>query len=412
MAVVSTGAIYKSLIFDGEDSRDYGVYISGEAVYNAPERDVEMVAIPGRNGAFALDKGRFENIEVTYPAGIFADNETDFAEAISDFRNFLCSRNGYVRLEDEYNPNEYRMAIYKSGLEVSPTQLMTGEFEIIFECKPQRWLKSGEEAVTVESGDTLTNPTLFASSPLLMVEGDGSINWGDGVITINNDPIGDIVVHGYTQDRGVSTKEIKIDDAFALSGDVISVGRIEFDPTFSYDGTRTSYTTSFNGDIFNAGVGDIETGRIYFFVDIGHKNFAHGTPATYSGTALCSVTTSEYGTLTATITVSLAYNGSDTFTVSVGATTVSHIAYIQNSQTPSIIVGDIVLHSTDYSAGNPLYIDLEIGEAYKFKDSSAVSVNNAVSIPTELSKLASGANEITFDNTITDLKVVPRWWKV
>lgn len=149
MAVAPTGAIYKALEFDGVSSRTYGVYITGEAVYNAPERDVEMIAIPGRNGSFALDKGRFENIEVSYPAGIFADAESDFAEAVSDFRNFLCSRNGYVRLQDEYNPNEYRMAVYKSGLEVTPAQLKAGEFNIVFECKPQRWLTSGESEITV-----------------------------------------------------------------------------------------------------------------------------------------------------------------------------------------------------------------------------------------------------------------------
>lgn len=145
MAITETGAIFKALTFDGVSSRDYGVYITGEAVFNAPERDVEMITIPNRNGAFALDNGRFENITVSYPAGIFADTETDFAQAISDFRNILCSKRGYCRLEDEYNPDEYRMAIYKSGLEVSPAQLKAGEFEIIFECKPQRWLKSGDE---------------------------------------------------------------------------------------------------------------------------------------------------------------------------------------------------------------------------------------------------------------------------
>ena len=111
MAIAPTGAIYKTLTFDGKSSAGYGVYITGQAVYNAPEREVEMITIPGRNGSFAFDKGRFENITVTYPAGIFADTESDFSEAISDFRNFLCSRSGYVRLQDDYNPNEYRMAV-------------------------------------------------------------------------------------------------------------------------------------------------------------------------------------------------------------------------------------------------------------------------------------------------------------
>ena len=59
---IETGEIFKRLYFDGQSSGTYGVYITGEAVYNAPARDVEMVTIPGRNGQLALDKGRFENI--------------------------------------------------------------------------------------------------------------------------------------------------------------------------------------------------------------------------------------------------------------------------------------------------------------------------------------------------------------
>ena len=175
MAITPTGAIYKTLTFDGESSADYGVYITGQAVFNAPEREVEMITIPGRNGTFALDKGRFENVTVTYPAGIFADTDEDFSEAISDFRNWLCSRQGYVRLEDDYNPNEYRLAVYKSGLEVELAQLKAGEFNIVFECKPQRFLTSGETEITVTSGDEITNPTLFDASPLLEVSGYGSL---------------------------------------------------------------------------------------------------------------------------------------------------------------------------------------------------------------------------------------------
>ena len=48
-----------SIIFGGVDSADYGIYISGEGVFNAPRRDVEMAAIPGRNGDLALDHGRY-----------------------------------------------------------------------------------------------------------------------------------------------------------------------------------------------------------------------------------------------------------------------------------------------------------------------------------------------------------------
>ena len=80
-------ALFNSFTFDNENSLDSGIYITGEAVFNAPERVVEMVNVPGRNGAIAIDEGRFENIAVTYPAGCFADNMADFAEKVAEFRN-------------------------------------------------------------------------------------------------------------------------------------------------------------------------------------------------------------------------------------------------------------------------------------------------------------------------------------
>ena len=170
MAVNPTGAIFKTLEFDGVSSRTYGIYITGDAVYDAPARDVEMVTIPGRNGSFAQDNGRFENITVTYPAGIYADTEEDYAEAVSEFRNFLCSRRGYCRLEDDYNPDEYRMAIYKSGLDVDTKQLKAGQFSLEFECKPQRFLKSGEEVVTIDDSwrdvETETGDIVEVSNPV------------------------------------------------------------------------------------------------------------------------------------------------------------------------------------------------------------------------------------------------------
>ena len=55
MAITPTGSIFKKLVFDGIDSSTYGIYITGEAVFNAPTRDVNMITIPGRNGLYAQD---------------------------------------------------------------------------------------------------------------------------------------------------------------------------------------------------------------------------------------------------------------------------------------------------------------------------------------------------------------------
>lgn len=183
-------AIFKALTFDGVNSLDYGIYITGEAVYNAPERAVEMVNIPGKNGALALDQGRFENIEVTYHAGCFADNQADFADKVMKFRNALASRYTYKRLTDEYHPDEYRLGLYKNGLDVDAVRYGTaGEFNIVFDCKPQRFLVDGDrEILPTEWSDVQTE-----SGELVTIDSDGSLAVRS--LEVELEPIQDL--HGY-----------------------------------------------------------------------------------------------------------------------------------------------------------------------------------------------------------------------
>lgn len=178
-------ALFNSFTFDNENSLDSGIYITGEAVFNAPERVVNMVEVPGRNGAIAIDDGRFTNIAVTYPAGCFEDNMLNYAEKIAAFRNILSSRYTYKRLTDTYNPDEFRMGLYRSGLDVNSVRYNTaGEFQIEFDCKPQRWLVSGETPETFAATGSIENPTSFGARPLLAVTGAGSLTIGTQTMTI------------------------------------------------------------------------------------------------------------------------------------------------------------------------------------------------------------------------------------
>lgn len=419
MAVIPTGAIYKSLIFDGEDSRNYGVYITGEAVYNAPARDVEMVSIPGRNGSFALDKGRFENIEVSYPAGIFAETEADFAQAISDFRNLLCSRNGYVRLTDDYNPNEYRMAIYKSGLEVEPAQLKAGEFNIVFDCKPQRWLTSGETAQAVVDGETLTNPTLFGSSPLIRCNGYGQIAFGGAPIKVESVPIGDVLLSNGASFNKPNIAEysalaeearITIDSSKLNTGDNILVK----ESAVTYNLTVEPVVSLSSAAVQDV-VGDWTTTcavssptSAYFRTTIPARNFKKGTAATKSY-EFRAHWEAEGGSVTASplIQMRLVYDGANTITLSVTELDPS-LAYESYSMSGSL--GQVNGYST-IIIDDDVIIDLDIGEAY-FNDASHTSANYSVSIPAILPTLAPGANVVSFDNTFTTMEITPRWWKI
>lgn len=161
-----------SLTFNSINSLAYGVYISGTGVFNAPARDREMIKVPGRNGAIIIDHGRYENIEITYPAFIIKD----LAEKVRVFANKLLEPVDYVRLEDTYNPDEFRLAILSQGMDVNPVSwLAAGSFDLIFNCRPERFLKSGESVTTFTAGGTISNPTDMPSKPLIRVTGAGTI---------------------------------------------------------------------------------------------------------------------------------------------------------------------------------------------------------------------------------------------
>ena len=168
------------LTYDGVDSSDFGVFISGEGVFDAPARRGEMISIPGRNGSLFMDEGVFENIPGKYPAFIGTKDEAEFREKLAAFRNAILSRGNYKKLSDTYHPNEFRLAVYRSGLEVDPEEYnRSGKFELEFDCKPQRFLLSGETVFTFYENGSILNPTLFESSPLIRVTGNGTVAIGE-----------------------------------------------------------------------------------------------------------------------------------------------------------------------------------------------------------------------------------------
>ena len=101
-----------NVIFGGVDFAENGVWLSGSGTFSAPQRDVTMVSVPGRNGDLIIDNGKWNNITVTYPCFI-RDN---FDQNMAAFRSLMCSKLGYQKLEDSYHPDEYRLGAFSEGL--------------------------------------------------------------------------------------------------------------------------------------------------------------------------------------------------------------------------------------------------------------------------------------------------------
>lgn len=404
-------AIYKELTFGGDQSGDYGLYISGAGAFNAPQRDVEMVTIPGRNGAFALDHGRFENIEVTYPAGVFGTDDNDFASKVADIRAWLCSKKGYVQLTDEYNPSEYRLAVYKSGLDVSLAELKAGEFDLVFECMPQRFLTNGSTAETIaSSGDTISNPTLFNSRPMLEVNGYGKIGINGEEVEVISQALGwTDLLRNYNNygNAGTSvTWTITPDYTKVNTGDTIRINPSAA-ITLQFEGSNLNVDNfSQTGDFVDTPiVRGFDTLKLVCNGDmLSPFTFTLGTAKTASATIDISYYYQGVTPRYDTISISVSINAAGVITITIS---VPYGAYSYD-----ISAVTIAGNSSQSALGNPLYFDLDIGEAYKIENDQPVSVNSAVYIPAELPELKPGPNTITFDNTVTQLKIVPRWWTV
>ena len=173
------------LIYDGVSSVNFGMYVGLNGNDNAPERSIDTIVVPGRNGTLTIDNGRFENVAVEYICFI----RQDFEKNIVSARNHYTSRIGYKRLEDTAHPDEYRMARYVAGLEVTPSQMRKqGYFTLTFDAMPQRFLKSGERQIEFTRNGTIINTTQFDAKPLIRVYGNGTVGIGSETITVANNP--------------------------------------------------------------------------------------------------------------------------------------------------------------------------------------------------------------------------------
>ena len=426
-----------SILFGEVDSADYGIYISGEGVFDAPKRSIEMVSVPGRNGDIVIDNGYYENIEVTYPSFNYEPDLASFRLALAQFRNALVSQTGYQRLSDTFHPDEYRMAIYSAGLEVDPIKYNTAaKFDIKFDCKPQRYLVSGEDPVEVTSGQDLVNPTLYDAEPLLAVEGHGAIHFNGYDVELVDPYRGDVTIMPpklYTYENGAYPSE---PGGYPIERcEPLEVANLDDDITIK--GVTWYWVLYLNDDSY----GDERIGTVTV-TDSGAVGgvttiMSRATRTLHMRTVLSDISLTTWSTGVANnthdVSLSVAYtsNGSHTVTLTrkfhvwsqySSSTEILTSEYNDEQGSPSyyplemwderLSTKGTIIDSTVFILGTPTYIDCELGDAYMISGGEYVSLNEHLDLGSDLPKLAPGENTVTFDNTITELDVTPRWWQL
>lgn len=193
--------------FNGARSIDKGLTIEYCPPVRTGKRVVEKISVPGRNGDLVIDTGVYGNYIQPYEIW-FKDKLRGTTRAARDIAQWLLSGIGYMRLEDTYDPEVFRLAMFTGPFDVENWMLTHGRATLEFDCQPQRWLKNGQLPVDVQSGQILIN-TWQPAKPLIQVTGtgDGTLVVGGSTISIS-DMTGAITLDSETEDAYSGTENL------------------------------------------------------------------------------------------------------------------------------------------------------------------------------------------------------------
>lgn len=222
------------------DSKSFWIIMTEPPKIQIAERAVETVNIPGRSGDLILDMGRYKNVKITYKCALIVEN-ANLRDAAVGALELLAPSAMYKRLENTYQPNVYRMARISSGITVDSIVEQAGYFSVEFDCKPQRFLKSGEHATRLSASSKLYNRQGFPALPRITVYGTGAGELTVGGVTVRIKAMeGHLILDSETQNA------FRVADSGAIENQNANIYAPEF-PVLADEIT----TISWSGDITN-----------------------------------------------------------------------------------------------------------------------------------------------------------------
>lgn len=158
--------------FNGHKCDEFGIYISKKPQLNRSQRKFQSASVAGRNGNIYQFQDAWDEVVVTYDIFAGGYEQGDAPRDFTAIMEWLNSADDYARLEDSFDEDHYRMAVFVDATNIEQKWYSTGQAQIKFRCKPQHYLVG--EVVSVEDGDTITNPTNHTALPIITLTGEGA----------------------------------------------------------------------------------------------------------------------------------------------------------------------------------------------------------------------------------------------
>lgn len=181
------GIIY----FNGIPSTDVGLVVEHYPNYQYAEKEYESITVPGRNGTIYRWNGNYKNVSQPYDLAFGAQVGDDgrFFQMADDVVDWLhpfsreqsvedagkpYSGDDYFKLSDSYNPDVYRLAVYKEAGNIKNLLNSAGRITVKFDCKPQRFLVLGDVPIVAPWRNTtmsmqVINNTNYTAKPIIIL---------------------------------------------------------------------------------------------------------------------------------------------------------------------------------------------------------------------------------------------------
>lgn len=167
------------IVYGSVNSSNYGIVVGEPPAFERPTRKQTIFNVPGRNGSVVFQEDAWEDVTRTYNVwlseNIVEDSGGDksgyLAQYVAAFEEALNSQNGWNMLQDNFEPDIYRLAYYSGGDGFSNELTQYGRANLRFVCRPERFLMSGlgGDMFLTAGAHTVVNPTKFVAKPIITI---------------------------------------------------------------------------------------------------------------------------------------------------------------------------------------------------------------------------------------------------
>lgn len=193
-------------IYENQDSREL-LRIKEMNNLSSPQRLIEKINIPGRNGDLAIDNGNFENFTLEIDCDIDA-RSTDIEEVATKLKAWLQKDFSYKKLFAN-TTDFYYLAYCSNKLDISRIAKNFGEVLLQFDCMPFRYVNNSEQIIldTINKKSATITNFYRESNPIFHIKGAGDIS-----IKINTQSIElkGIVENGILSDLIIDSEQLNV----------------------------------------------------------------------------------------------------------------------------------------------------------------------------------------------------------